>query len=48
MKLAPEQYILGISGGFHDAAATVIDRHGDIVFAEHSSSTAFYTGGQHQ
>ena len=28
--------ILGISGGYHDAAATVIDRHGDIVFAGHS------------
>jgi carbamoyltransferase len=28
--------ILGISAGYHDAAATVIDRHGDIVFAGHS------------
>ena len=28
--------ILGISAGFHDAAATVIDRHGDILFAGHS------------
>ena len=36
MKLAPQQHILGISAGYHDAAATVIDRHGDIVFAGHS------------
>lgn len=28
--------ILGISAGFHDAAATVIDRQGDILFAAHS------------
>ena len=28
--------ILGISGGFHDAAATVIDSNGDILFAGHS------------
>ena len=28
--------ILGISAGYHDAAATVVDRHGDIVFAGHS------------
>jgi carbamoyltransferase len=28
--------ILGISAGFHDAAATVIDRHGEILFAGHS------------
>jgi carbamoyltransferase len=28
--------ILGISAGFHDAAATVIDRCGDILFAGHS------------
>ena len=28
--------ILGISAGFHDAAATVINRHGDILFAGHS------------
>jgi carbamoyltransferase len=28
--------ILGISGGFHDAAATVIDSSGDILFAGHS------------
>ena len=28
--------ILGISAGFHDAAATVIDRHGNILFAGHS------------
>jgi len=36
MKLAPVQHILGISAGFHDAAATLIDTHGDIVFAGHS------------
>lgn len=28
--------ILGISAGFHDAAISVIDYHGDIVFAGHS------------
>ena len=28
--------ILGISAGFHDAAAAVIDHHGDILFAGHS------------
>jgi carbamoyltransferase len=28
--------ILGISAGFHDAAATVIDCHGDILFASSS------------
>jgi carbamoyltransferase len=28
--------ILGISAGFHDAAATVIDSYGNIVFASHS------------
>ena len=28
--------ILGISAGFHDAAAAVINRSGDIVFAAHS------------
>ena len=27
---------LGISGGFHDAAAAVVSRHGDIIFAGHS------------
>jgi len=36
MKLAPDRYILGVSGGFHDAAAAVIDSSGDIVFAGHS------------
>jgi carbamoyltransferase len=29
-------YILGISAGYHDAAATVIDHLGNIVFAGHS------------
>ena len=33
MKL---QNILGISAGFHDAAATVIDNRGDILYAGHS------------
>ena len=33
MKL---QHILGISAGFHDAAATVINNRGDILFAGHS------------
>ena len=28
--------ILGISAGFHDAAATVIDPNGEILFAGHS------------
>ena len=28
--------ILGVSAGYHDAAATVINQHGDIVFAGHS------------
>ena len=36
MKLAPTRYILGISGGFHDAAAAVINSQGDIVFAGHA------------
>jgi carbamoyltransferase len=29
-------YTLGISAGYHDAAATVIDCHGNIIFAAHS------------
>ena len=33
--------ILGISAGFHDAAATVIDQHGEILFA---SSSERYSG----
>jgi carbamoyltransferase len=36
MKLAPERYILGISGGFHDAAAALITTRGTIVFAGHA------------
>jgi len=36
MKLAPDRYILGISGGFHDAAAALLNSQGDIVFAGHS------------
>ena len=30
------KYVLGISAGFHDAAATVIDSRGEILFAGHS------------
>ena len=30
------KYTLGISAGFHDAAVTLIDSHGDILFAGHS------------
>jgi carbamoyltransferase len=30
------KHILGISAGFHDAAATVINSDGEIVFAGHS------------
>jgi carbamoyltransferase len=30
------QYILGLSAGFHDAAATLIRSNGEIVFAGHS------------
>lgn len=29
-------HILGVSAGFHDAAVTVVDRHGEILFAAHS------------
>jgi carbamoyltransferase len=36
MKLAPVRHILGISAGFHDAAAAVIDSRGDILFAGHA------------
>jgi len=36
MKLAPTKHILGISAGYHDAAATVINTRGDIVFAGHA------------
>jgi carbamoyltransferase len=36
MKLEPVKHILGISAGFHDAAATLIDSHGNIIFAGHS------------
>ena len=28
--------ILGISAGFHDAAATVLSSQGDVLFAGHS------------
>ena len=36
MKLEPVQHILGLSAGFHDAAATVVNSTGEIVFAGHS------------
>jgi carbamoyltransferase len=36
MKLEPVKHILGISAGFHDASATVINTHGKILFAGHS------------
>jgi len=36
MKLEPYKNILGVSAGFHDAAATLINTHGEIVFAGHS------------
>ena len=36
MKREPKKYILGISGGFHDAAAALIDTQGNILFAGHS------------
>lgn len=36
MKLEPYKNILGVSAGFHDAAATLINTHGDIVFAGHA------------
>ena len=36
MKLAPAKNILGISAGYHDAAATVINNRGEILFAGHS------------
>ena len=30
------KHTLGVSAGFHDAALTLLDRHGKIVFAGHS------------
>ena len=36
MKLEPTKHILGISAGYHDAAATVINNHGHILFAGHA------------
>jgi carbamoyltransferase len=36
MKLEPVKNILGISAGYHDAAVTVINTQGDILFAGHS------------
>ena len=36
MKLEPTTHILGISAGYHDAAATVINTRGEIVYAGHA------------
>jgi carbamoyltransferase len=36
MKLEPTTHILGISAGYHDAAATVINNRGEIVYAGHA------------
>jgi len=36
MKLEPVKHILGVSAGYHDAAATVINTRGDILFAGHA------------
>ena len=36
MKLAPTKHILGISAGYHDAAAAVIRSDGEILFAGHA------------
>ena len=36
MKLEPVKNILGISAGYHDAAVTVINTTGEIVFAGHA------------
>ena len=34
--------ILGISAGFHDAAISLVDRHGEILFAGHSERYSKY------
>ena len=36
MKLEPVKHILGISAGYHDAAVTVLDSRGEIVYAGHA------------
>jgi carbamoyltransferase len=36
MKLEPVKHILGVSAGYHDAAVTVIDSHGNIAYAGHA------------
>ena len=36
---------LGWSEGFHDAAASVINKNGDIVFASHSER---FSGNKHE
>ena len=36
MKLEPSKNILGISAGYHDAAVTVVNTQGDILYAGHS------------
>ena len=35
---------IGISAGFHDAAMSVVNQHGDILFASHSER---YCGDKH-
>jgi carbamoyltransferase len=39
--------ILGISAGFHDAAAAVVDYHGDILFAGHSERYSKHKNDEH-
>ncbi len=41
------QNILGISAGFHDAALTLLDQHGKIVFAGHSELTQLFDSEAH-
>jgi carbamoyltransferase len=36
MKLEPTKNILGISAGYHDAAVSIINNYGDILFAGHA------------
>ena len=35
-SIDPVKYYMGLSAGFHDAGASVIDNHGNIVFAGHA------------
>jgi carbamoyltransferase len=39
--------ILGLSAGFHDAAAAVVDNHGEILFAAHSERYSKYKHDSH-